>query len=176
MFACPTRYVFVTIARYLVFVKNDEIPALSIENGFLYNKVCIEPIEILKGNHYNGFKAILVSSDVRNFVVLDLKVEVPMNLISITPFHNVVTTNSIPLDPKGDLPEPPKGDIITYVQPIIPYSSPFERSLNYLMYKKNSNLNAHVRIFKAVIKANNETILDEIINMFNFTLKDNTSY
>jgi hypothetical protein len=162
-----------TIARYLVFVKNDEIPAISIENGSLYNKVCIKPIETLKGNHFNDLKAILVSSGVIKFVVVDLNVEVPMNLISRTPFHSVIITKSIPLYPKGN---PREGDIVAYVQPIIPYSSPFERSLNYLMYKKNSNLNAHVRIFKAVIKANNETILDEIINMFNFTLKDNTSY
>jgi hypothetical protein len=42
------------------------------------------------------------------------------------------------------------------------------------MYKKDSNLNVHVWIFKDAIQAKNEIVLKEIINMFNFTLKDNT--
>jgi hypothetical protein len=41
------------------------------------------------------------------------------------------------------------------------------------MYKKDFNLDVHVRIFKVAIKANNETIDEKITNMFNFTLKDN---
>ncbi len=47
--------------------------------------------------------------------------------------------------------------------------------LNYFEHTKNSNQDAHLRIFKAVIKANGETIDEEITNMFNFTLKDNAS-
>jgi hypothetical protein len=141
MVAYPTIFVFVTIARYLVFLKNDEISAVSTENGFLYNRVCIKPIETLKGNHSNGFEAILVSFGVIKFVIVDPNVEVPVNLISKTPFHSVVTNKSIPLYPKGS---PPEGDIVAYVQPIIPYSSPFKRSINYLMYKKDSNLDVHL--------------------------------
>jgi hypothetical protein len=47
--------------------------------------------------------------------------------------------------------------------------------LNYLEYKKDFDPNAHVRIFKVVIKANGETIDEEITNLSNFTLKDNAS-
>jgi hypothetical protein len=36
---------------------------------------------------------------------------------------------------------------------------------------KDSNPNAHVRIFKAAIKANGEIEDAEIINLFSFTLK-----
>jgi len=39
---------------------------------------------------------------------------------------------------------------------------------------KDFNPNAHVQVFKANIKANNETVDEEIINLSNFTLKDNT--
>jgi hypothetical protein len=47
--------------------------------------------------------------------------------------------------------------------------------LNYFEHKKTFNPDAHVRIFKAAIKANGETIDEEMANMFNFTLKDNAS-
>ncbi len=55
-------------------------------------------------------------------------------------------------------------------------SSCVKRPLNYLEYKKDSYLDAHVQIFKAVIKANSETIDEEMIaNFFNFMLRDNAS-
>jgi len=96
-----------------------------------------------------------------------------MNLILITPFHGVITTKLVPPCLIGDPPKPLGGDIIAYVQPIILYSRPFRRSLNYPTYKKDSNMDAHVQIFKAAIKVNYETVDEEITNMFNFTLKDN---
>jgi hypothetical protein len=37
---------------------------------------------------------------------------------------------------------------------------------------KDSNLNAHVRIFKIAIKTNGETKDLEIVNLFSFTFKD----
>jgi hypothetical protein len=46
------------------------------------------------------------------------------------------------------------------------------RPLNYPKYK-NFSPDAHVQIFKVVIKANNEIVNEEVINLFNFTLKDN---
>jgi hypothetical protein len=60
------------------------------------------------------------------------------------------------------------------VQPIVPYFTPFRRPLNYHKHIKNFGLDAHVRVFKVVIKTNNETVDEKIINLFNFTLKDNT--
>jgi hypothetical protein len=49
------------------------------------------------------------------------------------------------------------------------------KPLNYLEYKKNFDLDVHVWIFKATIKANGEMVDEEIANLFNFTLRDNTS-
>ncbi len=46
--------------------------------------------------------------------------------------------------------------------------------MNYLKYKKDSNIDVQVQVFKVVIKANSEIIDEEITNLFNFTLKDNT--
>jgi hypothetical protein len=57
----------------------------------------------------------------------------------------------------------------------MPYLKPFRQALNYLEYEKKSNPNAHVQIFEAIIKANGEMINEKIVNIFNFTLKDNAS-
>jgi hypothetical protein len=46
--------------------------------------------------------------------------------------------------------------------------------LNYPKYKKNSDMDVHVWVFKVVIKTNSAIIDEEITNLFNFTLKDNT--
>jgi hypothetical protein len=58
---------------------------------------------------------------------------------------------------------------------LVIHSKAFRRPLNYPEYKKNFNLDAHVQVFKAVIKGNSEIVDEEIVNMFNFTLKDNAS-
>jgi hypothetical protein len=55
-----------------------------------------------------------------------------------------------------------------------PYYKPFKRPLNYFEYKKDSDPNIHVQVFKVIIKVNDETIDEEIINLFNFTLRDDT--
>jgi hypothetical protein len=39
-------------------------------------------------------------------------------------------------------------------------------------YVKDSNLDVHVRVFKAVIKANGEIEDAEFVNLFSFTLRD----
>jgi hypothetical protein len=99
-----------------------------------------------------------------------------MNLLSITPFHNIVTTKSIPPNPRRDLPKPLGGSIVIVVQHVVPYFKPFKGPLNYPKYKKNFDCNVHVRVFKVVIKATNQIIyIEEIANMLNFTLRDNAS-
>jgi hypothetical protein len=61
------------------------------------------------------------------------------------------------------------------MQLAIPYYRPYKRPLNYPKYKKTSNPYAHVQIFKATIKVNNETMDEKISNLFNFTLMHHIS-
>jgi hypothetical protein len=51
-------YVLMILAIYPIFIRNDETPTILFKIDFFYNKVRREPIEILKGNHSSGFKAI----------------------------------------------------------------------------------------------------------------------
>jgi hypothetical protein len=85
------RYVLITSIKYLVFVKNNGIPIILAENSSFYNKGCIQPFEVLKGNQYNGFEVIPTSFGAIKPIVVDSNVEIPINLLSITPFHNIVT-------------------------------------------------------------------------------------
>lgn len=55
MIAYPTKYVFITTIRYLISVRNDEIPTVPAENGFLYNRVRTKLVENLERNHSSGF-------------------------------------------------------------------------------------------------------------------------
>jgi hypothetical protein len=57
-------------------------------------------------------------------------------------------------------------------KPPLPPNKPYHRPLNYLEYVKNSNPNAHIKVFKTTIKANGETKDVKIVNMFSFTFKD----
>jgi hypothetical protein len=57
-------------------------------------------------------------------------------------------------------------------KPPLPPNRPYRQPLNYHEYVKDSDPNAHVRIFKIVIRANNEIDDVEIVNIFSFTLKD----
>jgi hypothetical protein len=54
----------------------------------------------------------------------------------------------------------------------LPPNRPYCWPLNYPKYVKDSNPDAHVKMFKVVIKANSEIDDAEIINLFSFTLKD----
>jgi hypothetical protein len=45
--------------------------------------------------------------------------------------------------------------------------------LQYPIYVKDMNLDAHIRVFKKAIKTNSETMEADIINLFAFILKDN---
>jgi hypothetical protein len=71
-------------------------------------------------------------------------VEIPLNLLSRTPFHNIVITKSMPPDLAGDPLQPLGGVIITIVQPVVPYSMPFKKPLNYLEYRKDFDPDVHV--------------------------------
>ncbi len=47
-------------------------------------------------------------------------------------------------------------------------------ALKYPNFKKNDDLNVHLRVFNFVIKKNVETSKEYIINVFNYTLRDIT--
>jgi hypothetical protein len=49
------------------------------------------------------------------------------------------------------------------------------KKLQYPTYVKDTNLNAHIKVFKKAIKANGEIVETNIINMFGFTFRDNIS-
>jgi hypothetical protein len=54
----------------------------------------------------------------------------------------------------------------------LPPNRPYHWPFNYLEYVKDSDPDAHVKVFKVVIKTNSETNNVEIINLLSFTLKD----
>ncbi len=62
----PTKFVPMITVEYPIFVRNDEILAMLIENNSFHNKVCIEPIETIKGHHSSGFKAYLLVLMLKN--------------------------------------------------------------------------------------------------------------
>jgi hypothetical protein len=61
-----TRSMPITLIGYPIFIRNEGIHARLVENGSFYNIVCIKLVEILEGNQYNDFKAILASSHYQN--------------------------------------------------------------------------------------------------------------
>jgi hypothetical protein len=77
-------------------------------------------------------------------VVLDFATKIPLNLLSRTPFHVIITTKFVPLNLKGNPPKPPRGATVEVVQPIVPYSMPFMKPLNYPQYMNDFDLNVHV--------------------------------
>jgi hypothetical protein len=46
---------------------------------------------------------------------------------------------------------------------------PYQK-LQYPTYVKDTNLDAHIRVFEKTIKANGEIVETDIINLFDFTL------
>jgi hypothetical protein len=48
------------------------------------------------------------------------------------------------------------------------------KPLNYFEYKKYFESNVHVQLFKVVIKVYGETMDEEIVNLFNLILTDNS--
>ncbi len=57
-------------------------------------------------------------------------------------------------------------------RPPYPPNRPYRRPRNYLEYVKDVDLDAHVKVFKATIRANGETNDVEIVNLFSFTLRN----
>jgi hypothetical protein len=45
MMTYPTRFVPMTMARYLISIRNDEILAILVENSFYYNRVRTKLVE-----------------------------------------------------------------------------------------------------------------------------------
>jgi hypothetical protein len=79
----PSKFVPMTLTKYPISVRNGEIPTIFIENGFFYNRVRTKSIEVLEGNHSNGFKKIHVSYGARKIVVVDLDVVILINELII---------------------------------------------------------------------------------------------
>jgi hypothetical protein len=59
-------------------------------------------------------------------------------------------------------------------KPPLPPNRPYHQPLNYPKYVKDSNPNAHVRVFKVAIRIKDET-KDAIFVYISFTLKDTLS-
>jgi hypothetical protein len=57
-------------------------------------------------------------------------------------------------------------------RPPLPPNRPYCRPYNYPEYVTDSNPDAHVRVFKAPIRANNEAVDAKIVSMFSFTFKN----
>jgi hypothetical protein len=89
---------------------------------------------------------------------------------------------SQPLDQGGggsDPPRPPRYFGLPMVhlgKPPLPPSKPYYQPLNYLEHVKDSDLDTHIKVFKANIRANNEMNDVEIINLFNFTFRNIVSH
>jgi hypothetical protein len=127
----PTKYVHATMAQYLISIRNDEIPIILIEKGYFHNTVHTNLIETLEGHHFNGFKVIHVSSNAQKSIMVNPNVEMQVNLLPKTLFHNVIIITFVPPDPRGDPLKPLEGATIAFMQPVIPYFWPLKRLLNY---------------------------------------------
>jgi hypothetical protein len=57
-------------------------------------------------------------------------------------------------------------------RPPLPPNKPYHWPFNYPKYVKDSNPNAHVKVFKVAIRANGETKYAKNVNMFSFTFSD----
>jgi hypothetical protein len=91
-----------------------------------------------------------------------------MNLMVVGSYKNVNATN-----PKGHW-EP---SIVTTQIPnhrYCHYVRPNKVALRYPNFKKDVDLDVHVKVFNFVIKLNAETSEEYIINVFNYMLRDTT--
>jgi hypothetical protein len=104
MSAHPIRSMLITSTEYPISVRNDGIHVVLIENNSFYNKVIIEHVKALEGNHYNSLKVIHVSFGVREHVEVNPNAKILVNVLSRTPFHNIVTTKFVPPNLGGDPP------------------------------------------------------------------------
>jgi hypothetical protein len=49
------------------------------------------------------------------------------------------------------------------------------KKLQYPIYVKDNDSDAHIKVFKKAIKVNGEIVEADIINLFGFTFRDNIS-
>jgi hypothetical protein len=56
--------------------------------------------------------------------------------------------------------------------PPLPLNMLYRQPFNYPKYVKDFDLNTHVRVFKATIKANGQTKYVKIINLFSLTFRN----
>lgn len=158
----PAKIVPMITIEYQISIRNDEIPMWPIDNGSLYNKIYTKHVETLEGNHYIDLKILHVNFGGSHYG------SVLLRLNSLVTF-----IKWLPPDLGGDPPEPPRGVTITSMQHALLYFRPFNTPLNYLKYKKYFDPDVHVRVFKTIIKFNNEMINEQIANLFNFTIRNN---
>jgi hypothetical protein len=94
----------------------------------------------------------------------------PMSSMATGRYKSIDATN-----PRGGYRKP--SAIITqfFYHKDGPYVRPNKIALKYPNFKKDVNLNVHVRMFNFVVKANANTSKIYIINEFNYTLKDTIS-
>jgi len=64
--------------------------------------------------------------------------------------------------------QPPIVQLVSKPRTKLPY-----KKLQYPTYVKNTDPNAHIKVFKKAIKANGEIVESNIINLFGYILKDN---
>jgi hypothetical protein len=65
--------------------------------------------------------------------------------------------------------------MVNLSKPPLPPNRLYCQPLNYPRYVKDFDLDAHVKIFKVTIRANNEIDDVEIANLFSFTFRDTMS-
>jgi hypothetical protein len=127
-------------------------------------------------------KAPFVTTPIHNIVGMRFRPQTPRGKELARMHEETRKVNKIfasqPSNPKGGDLDPPRSPryfglpMVNLGMPPLTPNRPYHQSLNYLQYMKDFDPNAHVRIFKATIRANGETEDVEIINLFSFTLKD----
>ncbi len=80
---------FVNMARYPIFVRNDETCAVPTKNGSFYNRVHRETIIV-------DLKQALLVLVPEKSTVINLDIKILMNLILQTPFHSVIIIKLVP--------------------------------------------------------------------------------
>jgi hypothetical protein len=107
-------------------------------------------------------------------MVMETHGTAPTRMITKGPTIMTFVSTMLPLDPRGE-PLVFQGGFARLARIfILLITHLYRRPFNYFKYKKDSNLDARVRVFKATIKVNGDLMLiEEIKNLSNFTLKDN---
>jgi len=116
-----TRFVHVNEEGYLISIRNQRILSKLMENFPLHNLGYIEPIMTIQKNHSQGIIVVLTNFALKIYVVVVTYVDALVCLTKSIQSHNIVTTKSIQLVPRGDLLEPIKGVVVAFVQHVVFY-------------------------------------------------------